>query len=184
VWVGTCRYLAKVFNLNQSAEKLLNFHRHLIILFRPLLAGMVLSGLWRLFFFPNGINLGKEDETALTNMAIPICAMFHSILAAMVLSKVWEEFKTIQRCVRTLDKGTFEECTHDRIPGTIHLLLGAMSVIIIGGTMLVEYKNPWAGMGAVGAVSFFLVLYWEVATTLDNPAKAPWFIGKIPVDWL
>jgi hypothetical protein len=60
----------------------------------------------------------------------------------------------------------------------------AMSVIIVSGTMLIEYNNPWAGMGAVGSISFFLVLYWEVATSLDNPAKAPWFIGRIPGDWL
>jgi hypothetical protein len=50
--------------------------------------------------------------------------------------------------------------------------------------MLVEYHNPWSGIASVGSLSFFLVLYWEVATTLDDPVNAPWFIGKIPEEWL
>jgi hypothetical protein len=113
------------------------------------------------------------DESAITNMVVPICAMFHSILAAMVLSKVWEEFKIVRRCIREEDRATFDICSQERIPGIIHLLLATTSIIIIVGAMLVEYENPLSGMFSVGCLSFFLVLYWEVATTLDNPAKAP-----------
>jgi hypothetical protein len=110
--------------------------------------------------------------------------MFHSILAAIVLGKVWEEFKEVCRCVRNEDRTKYKSCVNERIPGMIHLLLATMSTIIVLGTMLVEYQNPWSGIASVGSLAFFLVLYWEVATTLDNPAKAPWFIGRIPDDWL
>ncbi len=157
---------------------------HLTLLVRPLVIGVTLSAIWYQLFFANGIFLGKMDESAITNMVVPICAMFHSILAAMVLSKVWEEFKVVSRCIREEDRETFDICSHERIPGIIHVLLATMSIIIIVGAMLVEYENPLSGMFSVGCLSFFLVLYWEVATTLDNPAKAPWFIGRLPSDWL
>jgi hypothetical protein len=157
---------------------------HAMMLARPLACSVVIAFLWRYVFFDYKLNLGKSDETALTNMVIPICAMFHSILAAMVLGKVWEEFKVIRHCLLENDRERFQACMHERIPGMIHLLLGTMSMIIISGIMLIEYSNPWSGITAVGAVTFFLVLYWEVATTLDNPIKSPWFVGKIPSEWL
>lgn len=157
---------------------------HLRILVRPLLASGLLAAFWRLIFFQFDINVGKADETALTNMVVPICAMFHSILAAVVLGKVWDEFKVIRRCLKKGDEDSFRDCVHDRIPMMIHLLLGTMSFIIIGGAMLVEYHRAFAGVVSIGAISFFLVLYWEVATTLDNPVKAPWFAGQIPGEWL
>ncbi len=156
---------------------------HLGMLLRPLGLSVTLSLTWWWLFFP-GINLGRKDETVLTNTLIPVLAAFHAILAAIVMNKVWEEFKTIRRCIRRKDKEGFRDSMHDRIPLTLHVLLGVMSFFIIVSVMMIEYESKWTGMFVVGTLTFMLVLYFEVAITLDNPAKAPWYTDKIPTEWL
>ena len=66
----------QVVNLNQSTSKLSNDNSRLVILFRPLITNLVFGMVWRFVFFPYAINFGDKDETALTNMVIPICAMY------------------------------------------------------------------------------------------------------------
>jgi hypothetical protein len=153
------------------------------ILLYPSLASILSAGLWYLVFFRRGFDVGKSDETALTNTLIPVLAAFHSILAAAVLSKVWEEFKTIRRCVQNQDEAGFFRCLQDRIPPAIHMLLAVMSTLIVVGTMLVHYDNSWAGILVVGSISFVLALYWQVATNLDNPLCGAWYVNQIPPEW-
>ena len=156
---------------------------YLSILFYPSMASILAAGLWYLLFFRRGFDVGKSDETALTNTLIPVLAAFHSILAAAVLSKVWEEFKLIRRCVQTQDEAGFFRCLQDRIPPAIHVLLAVMSIIIVVGTMLVHYDNSGAGLLVVGTISFVLTLYWRVATNLDNPLCGVWYVNEIPPAW-
>ncbi len=156
---------------------------YLSILFVPATASAFTAGLWRWVFLPQGWNVGKPDETALTNTLIPVLATFHAILAAAVLSKVWEEFKLIRHYVEAGDESSFRRCVKDRIPPMIHLLLAVMSFLIVAGTMLVHYDRPAAGVLVVGAITFVLTLYWEVATNLDNPHRGAWYINQIPPGW-
>jgi hypothetical protein len=83
------------------------------------MVSILAAGLWYFLFFRGGFDVGKSDETALTNTLIPVLAAFHSILAAAVLSKVWEEFKSIRRCVQNKDEAGFFRCLQDRIPAAI-----------------------------------------------------------------
>ena len=147
------------------------------------MVSVLAAGLWYFLFFRGGFDVGKSDETALTNTLIPVLAAFHSILAAAVLSKVWEEFKSIRRCVQNKDEAGFFRCLQDRIPAAIHLLLAVMSTLIVVGTMLVHYENTWAGILVVGAIAFVLALYWQVATNLDNPLCGVWYVDQIPAEW-
>jgi len=156
---------------------------NMAILLYPTLASLLAAGLWYFIFFHPRFDVGKSDETALTNTLIPVLAAFHSILAAAVLSKVWEEYKLIRRCVRNRDKEGFSRCLEDRIPPAIHLLLVVMSVLIVVGTMLVHYENVGAGILVVGAITFVLALYWQVATNLDNPNRGAWYVNEIPTEW-
>jgi len=156
---------------------------YLSILLYPSVASLLAAGLWYFLFFRRGFDVGKSDETALTNTLIPVLAAFHSILAAAVLSKVWEEFKSIRRCVQNKDEAGFARCLQDRIPPAIHLLLAVMSILIVVGTMLVHYDNSWAGILVVGAIAFVLALYWQVATNLDNPLHGAWYVNEIPSEW-
>jgi cyanate lyase len=164
-------------------QKPLNVRPYLSILLYPTIASALAAGLWYFLFFRHRFDVGKQDETALTNTLIPVLAAFHSILAAAVLSKVWEEFKLIRRCVQNLDEAAFQRCLQDRIPPAVHLLLAVMSVLIVAGTMLVHYDKLGAGILVVGAISFVLALYWQVATNLDNPIRGAWYMNEIPDAW-
>jgi len=156
---------------------------YLSILIYPTMLSVGAAGLWYFFFFHQRFDVGKSDETALTNTLIPVLAAFHSILAAAVLSKVWEEYKVIRRCVLNHDRDGFSRCLQDRIPPAIHLLLAVMSVLIVVGTMLVHYDNVGAGILVVGAIAFVLALYWQVATNLDNPQCGAWYVNEVPAEW-
>jgi 1,4-dihydroxy-2-naphthoate octaprenyltransferase len=164
-------------------QKLSNARPYLSILLYPTTIAVLAAGLWYVLFYHTQFDVGKSDETALTNTLIPVLAAFHSILAAAVLSKVWEEYKTIRRCVQNHDREGFARCLRDRIPPAIHLLLAVMSVLIVVGTMLVHYDNVGAGILVVGAISFVLALYWQVATNLDNPQCGAWYVNEVPTEW-
>lgn len=157
--------------------------RHIKMLILPVIIGAGAAALWYFVFFLRGINVGKADETAITNTLIPVLATFHAIIAAAVLSKVWEEFKSIRRCVRDNDEAEFFRCLEDRIPITIHLLLAAMSLLIVASAMLVQYEHASAGLLVVGGLGFVLTLYWQVATNLDNPLCGVWYADEIPAGW-
>ena len=154
------------------------------IIVTPILASAFAALVWYFLFFRLHLNVGKDDETALTNTLIPVLATFHAILAAAVLSKVWEEFKQIRHCILKMDEQGFSACLDDRIPFTIHLLLAAMSLLIVFSAMLVEYQHASAGLLVVGGLTFVLTLYWEVATNLDNPLSGAWYINRVPPSWI
>jgi len=60
---------------------------YLSLLLPPTLTAAAAAGLWYLLFFHQRFDVGKSDETALTNTLIPVLAAFHSILAAAVLRR-------------------------------------------------------------------------------------------------
>ena len=163
--------------------KLPEVKSHCKLLVAPVLASAGAALAWYFIFFRFHINVGKSDETALTNTLIPVLATFHAILAAAVLSKVWEEFKQIRRCINEGNEKGYAECVRDRIPITIHLLLAVMSLLIVVASMLVEYEHASAGLLVVGGLTFVLSLYWEVATNLDNPVSGVWYADRIPAAW-
>lgn len=148
---------------------------NLALLVRPLIAAVVIGGgLWY-FVFHKFLHVLEEDESAYTDAGVPVFAMFHAVIAARILGDVWEKHKKYQRCRNANDNEGMEECKKDRIPMAIHLLIGAMSVITQAHAMLFNFEGAFAGIFYNASLAFVLGLYWEVATTLDNPSKGPWY---------
>jgi hypothetical protein len=147
---------------------------------------VMMTAFWYVIFFRNGINAGKEDETVLTNGVIPLIGLFHGFFAGGAAMATWKKRQIIQECVANGEEDRFRRCLTNRIPGTIHLLLAVLSFSLISALMLVKYYNPWIGAFAVQSIGFILLLYWQVATNLDNPFRGIWYVGQItiPPGWL
>ena len=156
---------------------------HLKLFIKPILLGILAGLVWHRFFHGR-LHFLEGDESALTDSVIPTIAMFHAIVAGHVLAKVWDEYKTVRHCLRSQDKDTFLQCKDDRIPMAIHMLLGSMSFVIQALIMMVHYDGVLAGVVSSSSLAFVLMLYWEVATNLDDPFKGVWYVGQIPSDWL
>lgn len=150
---------------------------------RPLIASVMLSALWYFCFFRYGICFRDADESGFTDAVIPILAAFHAIVAGFALNKVWTEYIIVQRCIKMQDKDGFLAIRDDRIPMPVHFLLGSIAFLIQGLVSMLHYEEVVAGIASTFAVSFVLVMYWEVAINLDNPRKAVWYVNKIPEDW-
>ena len=160
------------------------FWVYLKLLIRPICVGSLMSCAWYYFFFLTGLSFLEADESAFTDVIIGLLGMFHAIIAGGILNKVWGEAQKARHCIRVGDRETFVECKDDRIPGVIHLLLGSMSLIIQAHVMMIHFVGAFGGIASSFSMAFVLTLYWEVATSLDDPLSDVWDMGEIPPDWL
>lgn len=135
--------------------------------------------IWRNEWFPM-----KGDEEMLSSGLIPTIGLFHAILAGHVVNVVWAEYKDALRCINSGNREGFKTCVRERIPYALHFLLGTMSIYLEVSTILYPYEKVISGVYSVFSLTFILVLYWKVATDLDDPRKAPWIAHLIPMEWL
>lgn len=157
--------------------------RHIPLFTKPAIVSAVALGVWHLLRY-FGIHLDKSSEVPVTAAVIPTLGITYSIIAALVLNAVWEEYRKVSVCVITDDRDTFLLYRDERIPLMIHLLLGVLSLFLIGSIMLIDYDHIWSGRCSVFSITFACVLYWVVATELDDPARSVWFKERIPQEWL
>ena len=157
--------------------------KELRLFVRPILASVLLSTLWYHYLFLPGISYIDADESIFTDAIIPGIIAFHAIVAGFVLNKVWTEYTLVQRCLKTGDKRAFQAIKDDRIPLSVHFLLGSFACLIQGLVSVLHYETAMSGFAATFSISFVLVIYWEVAINLDNPRKAVWYTDRIPEDW-
>ncbi len=164
-------------------RRIKSLKRHLPLLLKPTFAAFAALFVWHwIRYF--GIHLNKNSEVPVTAAVIPTLGVAYSIMAALVLNTVWEEYKQVSICIVTNDMHKFLIYRDERIPMLIHLLLCVLSFFLLGSMMVLEYEDVWSGRCSVFATAFILVLYWVVATELDDPHRSVWFKERIPQDWL
>ena len=161
---------------------LLKHLKHVWMLLKPAVAGVILVWIWQ-ELRKYGIEFPPTDEIPISSALLTV-GVAYGIMAALILDTVWQEYKTVGLCVRQDDLERFLESRDERIPATIHLLLGTMSFFLEGLIMLTHYDNIWAGRACVFLVAFVLVLYFEVATELDDPFRGVWYVERVPEEWL
>lgn len=154
-----------------------------VILLRPIAAVLAAWGVWYPLW-SRGWCLDDPDATLFREPFIGFLAAFHAILAGFAANKVWTERTQALRSIRLRDEEGFALALRDRIPRDIHLLIGSMSVLIWIAVAVLPYDTVFAGLFAVGSVSFILATYWQLATTLDDSLKDPEVMREIPREWL
>jgi hypothetical protein len=157
--------------------------KHLRLLIRPTIAGVLVSLVWYYMFF-NVLYFVENDEPVFSNVVLNMIGMFHAIIAGGVLNKVWDDFKKVMHCVKEEDQAGFTKLRDEKIPPAIHLLLAVMSIVIQWLLMNVHQESAYSGINANFCVAFVLALYWEVATNLDDVHNGIWYRGKIKPEWL
>lgn len=159
------------------------FQRHLPIVLKPLVAGVVIVLFWRYVLVSNDIVFEKESENTLLFIVLPLVSFIYVIFASLAVTSVFNEYKTISRCVVKKDLDTFLLHRDEQLPLMMHMLVGAPSLILVILTSLFHYPDQLTGMFAIFMVVFMVVITWVIATELDDFAKSIWFKEKIPKEW-
>jgi len=158
--------------------------RHLPIILKPLAVSIILTLIWRLILFPNSIHFQDFAGEPIMFIIIPMVAFIYVIFSGIAVTSVFDQYKIISKCVVKKDLDSFLIYRDEQLPIMIHLLIGTLSVIIIGSVMLFDYQgHTIIAMFTIMAIVFVLLLIWIVTTELDNFQKSIWFKAKIPPEW-
>jgi hypothetical protein len=165
-------------------RKWVTVRRHLPIVLKPLIAGLVLMAAWRLWLYPNGMHFGKESVEPIMLVVLPLVGFMYVIFASVAVGSVFDQYKKVSKCVVRKDLDSFLLYRDEQLPIMMHILVGAPSIILAAFVMLLDYSHDTlGGMAGVFAVTFMLVLVWVITTELDDFSKSIWFREKIPTKW-
>jgi hypothetical protein len=157
--------------------------RHLPIITKPLIVGVVGALLWKFIIFDNQLGFTKESENPLLFLILPLVSFVYVIFASIAVGSVFDEYKTISRAVVQNDLDTYLVHRDEQLPILIHILMGAPSILLTVLAMLFHYDNMWIGAVSLFSVIFVVVSTWLVATELDDFKNGIWFKHNIPEDW-
>lgn len=153
------------------------------LLVKPFILSLTICFAWAQLYLL-GIHFPEPDESAFTDAVIPALSVLHALFASVVIGKVWNEYQQVKRCVRRGERDEFKDTVQNRLPRAVLLLLLVLSFLIQTCMMLLNWSSAWTGFFANFCVAFSLSLVWEVATNLDNPRKAVWYVNQIPPEWM
>lgn len=158
--------------------------RHIPIVLKPLLAGIILAALWRYGLHNSSIHFAETAKEPILFIVLPLVAFIYVIFAGIAVTSVFDQYKIISQCVVKKDLDTFLLYRDEQLPIMMHILVGAPSIIIIMFVMLFDYgSDTLVPMAAIIAVTFVLLLIWVIATELDDFSRSIWFREKIPATW-
>lgn len=155
-----------------------------VFLSKPAFIAILAVVIW--FTIPHyfGITVAsKRDEDILTNLHVPGLMLLHGLFASVIVAKVLGGTSRMWLAIRRNQEKAFREALEERIPPIAHMLLATLSIQWLENTMTLGYESVLVGAKTVWEVAFVLALYWQVATVLDDPTKAPGLTHKIPSDW-
>ncbi|MBI1960771.1 MAG: hypothetical protein HYS43_00630 [Candidatus Liptonbacteria bacterium] len=157
--------------------------KYIRMLVSPIAFGWILVGVWWFIIRRFGIVIGDQDG-GVTAVVIGVLGVPYGVIVAFMLERVWREFDVIAEAVERKDLKTFLAYRDKRIPKTIYLLLGSLSVILVSWIMLIDYENAWAAVFALFTVGFIITLCWEIVMELDDPFRGVLRVDDVPDAWL
>jgi hypothetical protein len=160
-----------------------SFKRHTFLLLQPLIIALLMTLLWD-ELWKRGLHFSEHDEVILTSAIIVTLGVTFSITAAVAFTSILDKQRQVVQSVIKKDKDTFLIYRDERLPIVVHLVLGSLSISIIGMVMLLGYHEEQTGLASVFLVTFSISLYFIVGTELQNTAKSAWFAERIPIEWL
>ena len=128
----------------------------------------------------------KADEAIMAGAIVPIIGIGYVIFAGLVASTVWGEWKGIVAAIDAKDEEAFIRLKDQRLSPHVKLLVGVFSGLLLFPIFsLLPYKAIATGGFANFAITFILLIYWEVINDLDDYFSGVWNIDitKLPEVW-
>ncbi len=158
--------------------------RHAPVVLRAVAAGVAAMLFWRFVIDPNGWHLGEKSLEPLMFVVIVVAAFIYSLLLGVIVTSVYDQYRAVSKSVVTNDVDTFLVYRDEQVPILMHLLVGAISVVILAGALLIDYQGEVVtGMLSTFFVAFMLAMGWSVTNELDNFDRSIWFKVNIPERW-
>ncbi len=150
---------------------------------QPFLVALAVTMVWR-DFWKMGIWFNAEDQETIVSGFLPVLGIAYGVLITEVLRSVWGKYKKVVEYVKEKNRREFLELRDEKMPIVLHLLVGSISVPLMGMIFMLHFKNEWIGFASIFAVAFILFFYWVVLAQLENPVKSAWLAERIPEEWL
>lgn len=162
-----------------------SFWRHTWLCAQPFIIAIAAVIFWR-WLRSKGYYFCKEDEVPLAGGAGATLVLTYGITVVLLFNYVWGKHSKMMSCVlphQPQDQRTFLLCRDERAPVIIYLFLFFLSALLLGMIMLFNYHKELSGIAAVFSVSFAMTLYSVVVAQLEDPAKSPWLLERVPKKW-
>lgn len=156
---------------------------HLRLVILPCILGLLLGAVWYYVFCKNHWWVSKEDKDVWLGL-FSYASLFHSLFAVVALTSAGNGYAAMRQHKRDNNKKAFQDRLRERIPLAFKMLLFALSVIVTSIALLMPFHTVFAGFNFVACTGFILVLFWEVATNLDDPVNGVWYKGWVDPSWL
>lgn len=163
-------------------RKFRSFWRHFYLVFKAFVfaTGAVLFWQW---LNSAGIHFSRRDEVSLSSFILPGAVTAFFLTAGWFLTDARIKFKIMIQSVLDNDERMFMKYRDERFPTALNLLLIAISIIVLGLTMMIDFQEFSVGAVSVFSVSYFIVHVWIVLIQTDNPAECFWVIERVPPHW-
>jgi hypothetical protein len=151
---------------------------------KPLAVGAVAAAFWKLVVDPLGVHLGDHGREPIMFVIVVLGAILYAILAGVAVTSVFDQYKEVSKAVVGNDKDTFLIYRDEQLPLTMHVLMGASSLVLLAAVLLLDYQgDDVAGILTTFTVAFIFALVWAVTTELDDFHRSIWFRVNIPEEW-
>ena len=176
--------MKKLSKKNDADRKWKTIKKHTLLLLQPIGVSIVCTAMWYYLLFRNGIHFPKEDEGPLLAGIFVMLSVAYTITTAATFSAVWDKSHKMVISVLKRDQETFLCYRDERMPIIIYLLILSFSAPLVGITALIQYSTWVTGVTCMATITFVLSIYLVVVIQLQNPHKSPWFMERIPSEWL
>ena len=175
--------LLQVFRLNPRRgwrSRLTSLCLNLMLLVPPVLLSAGMTYVWYKFVSKWQV---PEKAKDILGFAIVVQAAIFAIAAAMVLSGAWERVRMLSRHVLVRNQQGFMELRDERMPISMHFILGASALSVLMLLSVAPYPDDWSGIIIVSSTWFVMSLYFMVVGALQNILYSPWMWNRVPPAW-
>jgi hypothetical protein len=159
-----------------------SFKRHSVLLAETFFISALTTYVWRVVWI-RGCHFPEDDNDVIIGAIIMTFGVMYGIALSWIMNRIWDVYQKIVLAVLKRDKYTFLLYRDERMPIAFHLIIGAVSIPLLGMIGAIGYKHLLTGEISVFSISFVLILSWFVASQIESPTGHGWFVERIPADW-
>lgn len=161
--------------------------KYIVLFLKPIIFASIVAAIWSYWIYP--LEIGENIQIS-SGVAIGFFA-FSLFLPSLIINEAFKDFRLTCSALKSINKAKlanntvslqdslkkFEDLMEMRIPAIMYALIGAIAIITILLTLLIDYESYWFGLATVLAVCFTKYILFMVAYELDDPTN-----GRFRID--
>lgn len=163
--------------------------KYLVLFIKPAIFGFIATVLWQYLLYP--LHLGEDTQVS-SSIATGFFA-FSLFIPSLILNEAFKDYRQTTAVIKSLKKifketgeidkallTRLEELNEMRIPGIMYTVIGAISLISILVTCLVEYHSFIYGQMIIFFTSYVKYILFICAYELDDAFTGRFRVNNMP----